>query len=88
VWPLLAGEMVHAGQNGTCAGRNKIIAKLLNTLPNSYVISSSSCMSNDRMHFNTAGCRVFGKRYAEKMLSLPGYKITDPKQPITQPKVP
>jgi hypothetical protein len=77
--PLLAGETVNADQQGVCAGMNKIIAHLPETLPNSYVISSAGCTSRERLHFDSAGCREFGKRYAEKMLSLLGRKIADPK---------
>lgn len=83
--PFLAGETVNADQNGTCAGMNKIIAELPKTLPNSYVISSAGCTSRERLHFNSAGYRELGKRYAEKMLSILGYKI---KQPDTQPVAP
>jgi hypothetical protein len=83
--PLLAGEMVHADQNGQCAGRNALIAKLPGALPNSYVISSSGCTTNDRMHFNTAGNKVFGARYAEAMLKTMGYKIADPNQTVSKP---
>jgi lysophospholipase L1-like esterase len=69
--PLLAGETVNADQQGVCAGMNKIIAELPKTLPNSYVISSAGCTcKRDRLHFNSAGYREFGKRYAEKMLSI------------------
>jgi lysophospholipase L1-like esterase len=69
--PLLAGETVNADQKGVCAGMNTIIAKLPKTLPNSYVISSAGCTcKRDRLHFNSAGYREFGKRYAEKMLSI------------------
>lgn len=79
---FLAGETVNADQNGACAGFNKIMAELPNTLPNSYVISSAGCTCNpDRMHFNSAGSREFGKRYGEKMLSTMGYKIAEPNQP-------
>ena len=85
---LLAGETVNADQGGACAGFNKILAKLPETLPNSYVISSAGCTCNpDHMHFNSAGSRESGKRYAEKLLSLPAYekiKITDA-QPVTAP---
>jgi len=74
--PLLAGETVNADQEGVCAGMNEIIAELPKTLANSYVISSAGCThKGDRLHFNSAGCREFGKRYAEKMLSLLGYEI-------------
>jgi hypothetical protein len=71
--PLLAGEVVHADQGGLCASMNSIIAKLPQTLPNSYVISSSKCTDTaDNIHFNSAGYRELGKRYAGKMLSLMG----------------
>jgi hypothetical protein len=77
--PLLAGEVVHADQKGACASMNSIIAKLPQTIPNSHVISSSGCTSNpDHLHFNAAGYREFGKRYAVKMLPLLGYKIAEP----------
>ncbi len=87
--PLLAGELVNADQEGACASMNSIIAELPKTIPNSYIISSKGCTSRpDHLHFNTAGFREFGKRYAEKMLSLLGYKITKPKQSDTQLVVP
>jgi hypothetical protein len=77
--PLLAGEVVHADQGGVCASMNAIIATLPQTIPNSYVISSSGCPDGrDNLHFNAEGYRMFGKRYAEKMLSLMGHKITVP----------
>lgn len=73
--PLLAGETVHADQQGICAGMNTIIATLPQTLPNSYVISSAGCSDGpDNLHFNAAGYRELGKRYAEKMLELQGVK--------------
>ncbi|HET6557178.1 MAG TPA: sialate O-acetylesterase [Prolixibacteraceae bacterium] len=76
--PLLAGETVHADQEGICAGFNPIIATLPQTLPNSYVVSSAGCADGpDNLHFSAAGYRELGKRYAEKMLSLIGYKIPD-----------
>ena len=72
--PLLAGETVHADQQGVWAELNKIIAQLPAALANSYVISSAGCTSQpDRLHFDSAGYRELGKRYAEKMLALLGY---------------
>lgn len=71
--PLLAGEVVHSDQGGLCASMNSIIANLPKTLPNSYVISSSQCTdATDNLHFNSAGYRELGKRYARKMLSIMG----------------
>lgn len=76
--PLLAGEVVHADQGGVCASMNSIIAKLPQTLPNSYVISSSRCTAaSDKLHFNSAGYRELGKRYAEKMLTVLDNETTD-----------
>lgn len=76
--PLLAGEVVNADQGGEKASANEIMKKLLETLPNSYVISSAGLPCNpDHLHFTAEGYRQLGKRYAEKMLSLPGYKIKD-----------
>ncbi len=77
--PLLAGETVNADQGGACASMNKIIATLPKTIPNSYVISSAGCPSiNDHLHFTVSGYRELGKRYAVQMLSILGYKISNP----------
>jgi len=71
--PLLAGEVVHADQGGICASMNGIIAKLPEAISNSYIISSKRCtVAADKLHFDTAGYREFGNRYANKMLSLLG----------------
>jgi len=86
--PLLAGEVVNADQGGICASMNTIIAKLPQTIPNSYVISSSKCTDQaDNLHFNSDGYRKFGTRYGIKMLSLLGYEVTEPQDPIV-PVVP
>ncbi|GAB3995179.1 sialate O-acetylesterase [Spirosoma daeguense] len=71
--PLLAGETVNADQEGKCASMNKIIATLPQTIKNSHVISSAGCTgSADNLHFNAAGYRELGKRYAMQMLLLLG----------------
>jgi hypothetical protein len=74
--PFLAGETVNADQQGVCAGFNKIMAELPQALPNSYVVSSAGCTCNsDHMHFNSAGSRLFGTRYGEKMLTVLGNEV-------------
>lgn len=74
--PLLAGETVNADQQGVCGSMNRIIAELPITLPNSYVISSAGVTCKpDRLHFDSAGNRELGRRYAEKMLALSGYEV-------------
>jgi hypothetical protein len=83
--PFLAGETVHADQQGVCAGFNKIMAKLPDALPNSHVISSAGCTANnDRLHFNAAGSREFGKRYGEKMLELLGHPVKKADTPVVE----
>jgi hypothetical protein len=77
--PLLAGELVHADQDGRCAGFNTIMAELPKTLPNAYVISSAGCTTNDRLHFNAEGSREFGRRYGEKMLEVLGRQAAESK---------
>lgn len=83
--PLLAGELVHADQGGLSASMNSIIAKLPQSIPNSYVISSSKCTdTSDNIHFDSAGYRELGRRYAIKMLSIMGIDVEDPVDlPIT-----
>lgn len=77
--PLLAGEVVHADQNGATASVNSIIQRLPEALPNAYVISSSGIPCNpDRLHFTSAGLRELGRRYAVQMLNLMGHTIKEP----------
>ena len=71
--PLLAGETVHADQDGKCAGMNKIIATLPEKIKNAHVISSAGCPDGpDNLHFSPEGYRMLGERYAVQMLSLLG----------------
>ncbi len=73
---LLAGEVVHADQQGEKAAFNEILKRLPATLPSSYVVSSAGVPCNpDHLHFTSEGLREFGKRYAETLLSLPDYQI-------------
>jgi hypothetical protein len=74
--PLLAGEVVNADQHGQCATMNPIIDELPKTIPTAHVISSAGCTAipPDHLHFDPAGYRELGKRYAETMLPLLGYK--------------
>jgi len=74
--PLLAGELVSADQGGACDSMNKIIDRLPETLPNSYIISSQGCTASpDKLHFTAEGYRKLGTRYGVKMLALLGYPV-------------
>lgn len=69
--PLLAGEVVNADQGGVCARMNTIIDNLPQTIPTAHVISSAGCtVAADHLHFNAAGYRELGQRYAAVMLPL------------------
>ncbi|PKQ64869.1 sialate O-acetylesterase [Labilibaculum filiforme] len=73
--PLLAGEVVGEDQEGVCASMNPIINTLPDFISTAHVISSKGCtVREDHVHFNAAGVRELGKRYAEKMLFLEGIK--------------
>jgi hypothetical protein len=77
---LLAGEVVNADENGVCASMNKIIDELPQTIPTAHVISSQGCACQpDHLHFAPEGYRELGKRYAEIMLTILGFRPTDSK---------
>jgi hypothetical protein len=81
---LLAGEVVNADQKGEKASANEIMKRLPATLPNSYVISSAGLPAGpDRLHFTAEGYRQFGKRYAERMLGVLGYKLKETGAPAS-----
>jgi hypothetical protein len=73
--PLLAGEVVNADQHGQCATMNPIIDELPKTISTAHVVSSAGCTAipPDHLHFDPAGYRELGRRYAEAMLPLLGY---------------
>jgi hypothetical protein len=67
--PLLAGEVLYPKTGGS-GSQNATIAKLPNTIPNSYVISAEGFTGKDQWHFVSASLRTFGARYADKMLEI------------------
>ena len=82
---LYAGNIVQAGGQGVCIGCKKQIDELPNTLHTAQVISSDDCTNGpDRLHFDAAGYRELGCRYAEAIARHLGY---EPKRPfIEMPK--
>ena len=96
--PLLAGEVVNGDRGGTCAAHNEIINRLPEVIPTAHVISSSGCTENfDRLHFNAAGYRELGRRYAQEMLKIMNvpvptgrewYTDNSVESPIIHPKMP
>jgi hypothetical protein len=61
-----------------------VLAHLPEVLPNSYIISSKGVKgSPDQFHFNTAGMRELGRRYAVQMLKIKGFEYNE--APATPP---
>ncbi len=76
--PLLAGEVVNGDQGGTCAAMNPIIRSLPQVIPTADFVSSAGCTcATDSLHFDAAGYRELGRRYAEKMLIQIGKQMKD-----------
>ncbi len=75
--PLLAGEVVAADRGGICASMNKIIDTLDRVIPTAHTVFSDGITQNfDFLHFNAAGYRELGKRYAAEMLKIWGIPYT------------
>ncbi len=74
--PLIAGEVVGEDVQGQCASMNPIIQSLPQTIATAHVVSSKGLTcANDHLHFDAAGYRILGRRYAETMLALQGISI-------------
>lgn len=67
--PFLAGELL-ASEGACCSSHNVEVNKLPELIPNAHVISSSGLVGADAAHFNSASYRLFGERYAKKMLEV------------------
>jgi hypothetical protein len=65
--PFIAGELLHGG---CCASHNSVIAQLPSQIVNAHVVSASGLAAYDQSHFNAAGQRILGRRYADKLLEV------------------
>ncbi len=86
--PLLAGEVLARDQRGATASMNAIIDELPKTIPTAHVISAEGCSTQDatNLHFDPAGYRELGTRYAVTMLALLGHTIE--RAPVIAPPRP
>ncbi len=82
---LYVGNIVQANGQGVCIGCKKQIDELPQTIHTCQVISSDDCTNGpDRLHFDAAGYRELGCRYAEAVARHLGF---EPKRPhIDMPK--
>lgn len=82
--PLFAGEAVNADRGGTSRGANLLIDRIGETIPTAHVISSSGLTNlPDHLHFDAAGYREFGRRYAYAALPFLGYDVRPAVNPYT-----
>lgn len=82
--PLFAGEAVNADRGGTSRGANLQIDRIGETIPTAHVISSSGLTNlPDHLHFDAAGYRGFGRRYAYAALPFLGYDVRPAVNPYT-----
>jgi len=80
---LYVGNIVQAGGRGVCIGCKKQIDELPQTIHTCQVISSDDCTNGpDRLHFDAAGYRELGCRYAEAVARHFGF---EPKRPKNMP---
>lgn len=81
--PLVAGEL---HPNGSCRGMNSIIAQLPNQSKNFYVASAQGItgmlQDGQNVHFDAAGYRELGKRYAATMMKA--LRAVGPIETITE----
>jgi len=67
--PFIAGELLYSG---CCASYNARINMLPSQIPNAKVASASGLAGVDMYHFDLAGQRQFGMRYAQAMIAAFG----------------
>ena len=70
--PIFVGETEYEDQGGGCAWHNHVVAKIPEVISTGHVVSAEGIPGNgtDPWHFSAAGYRIFGKRYAEKVLEV------------------
>jgi hypothetical protein len=66
--PFVAGELLYTG----CCGKwhNSLMPQLTREISNTRVVSANGLSGQDAAHFDLAGQRELGKRYAAAMLEL------------------
>jgi hypothetical protein len=67
--PFVAGEVLYSG---CCASHNPLVARLPKEVPNGYVVSAEGLQGMDSAHFDLAGQRELGRRYAKVVLEALG----------------
>lgn len=67
--PFMVGEVVDADGQGRCVAHNQQIARLPEFIPTAHIVSSQGCtFAPDYLHFDSAGYRLLGRRFAQVYL--------------------
>lgn len=64
--PFIAGELLYTG---CCSSHNPLINQLPGLVPNTSVVSADGLVGVDEAHFDLAGQRELGRRYAQAFLT-------------------
>lgn len=71
--PFIVGEVVDANGTGRCIEHNKQIARLPEFIPSTRIVSSKDCtFAFDHLHYDAAGYRRIGRRFAQAYLQSQG----------------
>ncbi len=76
--PFVAGELLYSG---CCASHNRLVQELPSSIPNAYVVSAEGLAGMDNYHFDLAGQRQLGRRYADAILQALGADKGPPRLP-------
>ena len=70
--PIFVGETEYENMGGGCSWHNHVVAKIPEVIPTGHVVSADGIPGNgtDPWHFSAEGYRIFGKRYAAKVLDV------------------
>lgn len=73
--PLFVGEVLYEEMGGVCAAHNPIVAQVPSVIPTAHVVSAENIPGKDSYHFNAAGYRTLGRRYAAEALKVMGRDV-------------
>ena len=73
--PLFVGEVLYEDMGGVCAAHNPVIAQVPSVIPTAHVVSAENIPGKDSYHFNAAGYRTLGRRYAAEVLKVMGRNV-------------
>lgn len=71
--PFIAGELLYGGAGN---GHNTIVNQLPSRIANTTVVSAAGLKGVDSFHFDSAGVRLLGQRYAEAISKAKGWNYT------------